>query len=298
VIEYGQIILKDKTIHIYIEDRIPTKINLNFILQKLQINRIKMTDKWIENINKINQQQDNMIELNIHNGKIIYIEDNDCELCNDDYINNKQNIMKWRHIYSFLPSDTIELINQLIYKDIYKNYVLNIHRPIYTSKLYENKNENILMNEKLRECNRSNNLSTREEYDIRDEESYEMIDIEKETNIMEDKIRRNKNWININVCNMKMKNGKKCRCDYSKNIDIKKYGIFVKSLCNYQEDFTYNYEEKQYEKDGLGHYCSIRLCGKHLNRRKKNYNEWDTIKKFYNDNGYDINKWGYCIKCK
>ena len=32
-----------------------------------------MTDKWIENINKINKQQEDMIELNIHNGKIIML---------------------------------------------------------------------------------------------------------------------------------------------------------------------------------------------------------------------------------
>jgi hypothetical protein len=253
-----------------------------------------MTDKWIEKFNKINKEQDNMIELNIHNGKIIYIEDNDCELCNDHYIKNKKNNLKWRHIYSLLPNDTIELINQLIYKDIYKNNVLGIHKPIYTSRLYERGGDNILMDDKL---NKSRQYTTKEQAKIINEESYEIITIQPETNLMIDKAKRNKNWQNINICNMKMKNGKKCRCDYSKNIDIKKYGIFVKSLCNYKEDYSYNYEEKLYDVDGLGYDCSIRLCGKHLKPNSKNFDEFKTIQKFYNDNGYDINKWGYCIKC-
>jgi hypothetical protein len=274
-----------------------------------------MTDKWIENINKINKQQEDMIELNIHNGKIIMLNTDktydkkygtmlktlDNQYIIKKIIKNKKNILKWRHIYSFLPSDTIETINQMIYREIYKNKVLNIYKPLREWKLYENKNENILMNEKLsisRAINWDDDIKyEKDERKIREEESYEMIDIEKETNIMEDKIRRNTNWYNINKCNMNTKNGKKCKCSYSDNINIKKYGIFVKSLCNYDEDYSYHYEEKSYDRDGLRYGCNIRLCGKHLNKQRKNYNEWDTIKKFYNDNGYDINKYGYCIKC-
>ena len=155
------------------------------------------------------------------------------------------------------------------------------------------------MNEKLREYDETNDgYDTRDICKIINDETYEMIYIGEEENVMIDKTRRNDNWININVCNMKMKNGKKCRCDYSKSINIKKYGIFVKSLCNYTEPHYYNYDDKHYNKDGLEYSCSIRMCGKHLTKHKKNYNEMETIKKFYNDNGYDINKYGYCIKCK
>jgi hypothetical protein len=272
---------------------------------------IKMT--WIENINNIYKEQENMCELSLHNGKIIMLDTDktydkkygtmlktlDNQYISKKVINDKKNKLKWRHLYSFLPSDSIEMINHLIYKDIYKNKVLNIHRPITTRKLYENMNENILVNEKLsiEYINKNGDLTLKEENDIRNEESYEMIHIGEEENVMISKTRRNDNWININLCNMKSKNGKKCRCEYSKYIDIKKYGIYVKSLCHYTEEYYYNYDDRHRNKDGLDYKCSIRMCGKHLNKRKKNYNEMETIKKFYNDNGYDINKWGYCIKC-
>ena len=96
---------------------------------------------WIENINNINNNQDKMVLLNNnHNGKVIFLDSNkvydtktgnmlktgDNKYVSKKVIKNKKNKLVWRHIFSYLNMDNIELINQYIYMDLMKHKVFGI----------------------------------------------------------------------------------------------------------------------------------------------------------------------------
>ena len=74
--------------------------------------------------------QENMFELNTINDKIILIEDNECDVLDTKYINDKSNKIVWRSLWSFLDSNTIETIMNIYYKDIMKNTILQIKPSI------------------------------------------------------------------------------------------------------------------------------------------------------------------------
>tara|TARA_R110001592_G_scaffold52528_5_gene160805 strand:+ start:1652 stop:2179 length:528 start_codon:yes stop_codon:yes gene_type:complete len=82
--------------------------------------------------NKLHNQ-DCMIELNTINDKIIMIEDNECEVLDKKYINDKNNKIYWRNLWSFLDSESIEKITNYYYKDFMKNNILQIKPSIYFS---------------------------------------------------------------------------------------------------------------------------------------------------------------------
>ena len=93
---------------------------------------------WINKLEDKQNNQDSMIVLNKgHKGKVIFIEDNDCEILDSSYIKNKNNKLYWRHQYSYLNEELIEYINQMIYTHIMKNKVLAIPRRILYFVHYE-----------------------------------------------------------------------------------------------------------------------------------------------------------------
>tara|TARA_S200002703_G_scaffold151638_1_gene151263 strand:- start:481 stop:1266 length:786 start_codon:yes stop_codon:yes gene_type:complete len=243
---------------------------------------------------KYYNKESEMIKIGSTKDKYIYMIDNginDDPLIQHIVYNYKLQLFK-------LPVEIQETINQLIYTYIFKNKVLNIDKPITMKRLYERDMENILIREKLREYYRNSNGNEVACDRIRNEESWVLVDVEEETSILNRVNHRNANWEEINKCNMNTKTGKKCRCVASLKLNIKNYGIYVKSLCNYKEDHYYDYDDRRILRDELNYECSIKFCKKHLKVNTRNYDEFKTIKKFYNDNGYDINKYGYCIKCK
>jgi hypothetical protein len=106
---------------------------------------------WINNItNKLNKQN-GMCELSIHNGKVILMDSskvydkkvgkmlktNDNKYVSKKVINNKKNKLYWRHLYSYLNEECIELINQMIYQYKMKSEVLGIENIIYFNRNYE-----------------------------------------------------------------------------------------------------------------------------------------------------------------
>ena len=102
------------------------------------------------NITDKMKKQLNMCELNIHNGKMILIDTNKCydkkvgkmlKTTDNRYIsrkviNNKDNKLYWRHLYSYLPYECIEEINKMIYQYKMKCEVLNINTNIFWNRHY------------------------------------------------------------------------------------------------------------------------------------------------------------------
>jgi hypothetical protein len=92
-----------------------------------------MSNNWknADNIKITLLNQDKKIKLNEnHNGKVIFIDDNNCEVLDKNYINDKNNNLSWRHIFSYLDSESIERIMNEIQRDCMKTKILKIRNHI------------------------------------------------------------------------------------------------------------------------------------------------------------------------
>ena len=140
---------------------------------------------WIENINLKLMNEDKKIVLNNnHNGRVIFIEDNECEILDSNYINDKKNKISWRHIYSYLDNNTIEIVNRMVYQSIMKEKVLNIHYHISFNNYMWDLRRII---ERVYDCEIFGNDS-REERErkrkIIEEESWEVVEWDKRDNTL------------------------------------------------------------------------------------------------------------------
>ena len=162
--------------------------------------------------------EDKKIVLNNnHNGRVIFIEDNECEILDSNYINDKKNKISWRHIFSYLDNNTIEIVNRMVYQSIMKEKILNIHYHIsFSNYLFDM----IRIVEDIYDCKISHldNRSERErKQKIMKEESWEFVELEVRDNTLDNKdkfVRDNRysqlgysyNW----KCKFKKSNGELC----------------------------------------------------------------------------------------
>ena len=186
-----------------------------------------MNNNWnnADNIKITLLNQDKQIILNDnHNGRIIYIEDNDCEILDKNYINDKNNKITWRHIYSLLDNDCIDNIYQFLHKDIMKNVVFKIQPKI---TFYSHRYELMRIVEELYNCQYNHNDNQQErsrKRNIVNKESWEIVEwdevnmLGEETNkmigknrkLIEDKLIEPKYRCVKSNCNFKKKNGQLC----------------------------------------------------------------------------------------
>lgn len=198
-----------------------------------------MNNNWIENINLKLLNEDKKIVLNKnHNGKVIFIEDNECDYLDSDYIKNKNNKLSWRHIFSYLDNETTEIINRMIYQSVMKEKVLNIHNYISMNN-YSWELRRIV--EEIYECGYNHNDSKEEKKrkrDLLEEESWEVVDLEVRDNTLNNKdtfMRDNRykylgysyNW----KCSFKKSNGELCGKSGTERIKLDKeyYSILLGS---------------------------------------------------------------------
>ena len=194
---------------------------------------------WIENINLKLMHEDKSIILNKnHNGKIIFIEDNECEILDSNYINDKKNKISWRHIFSYLDNETTEIINRMVYQSVMKEKVLNIHNYItFNNHAFDLKR----MVEKIYECE-INSWDSKSEKErkrkIMNEESWEVVEFAVRDNTLSNKdkfMRYNRNsqlgysynW----SCKFKKSNGEICGKIGTSNINLDKeyYSMLIGS---------------------------------------------------------------------
>ena len=177
-----------------------------------------MNNNW-SNADTIKNKLDNqdcMIELNTINDKIIMIEDNECEVLDTKYINDKNNKIYWRTLWSFLDSESIEKITEYYYKDFMKNNILQI-KPYIRFGSYNWSAIDIV--EDIYDCkidyNENHNERIRKR-DIRDKEEWIMIDYETKDSMNDNKLKqsfknRKKKISNSNYgCRFLKKNGENC----------------------------------------------------------------------------------------
>jgi hypothetical protein len=237
---------------------------------------------WIENINLKLMNEDKKIVLNNnHNGRVIFIEDNECEILDSNYINDKKNKISWRHIYSYLDNNTIEIVNRMVYQSIMKEKILNIHYHIsFSNYLFDM----IRIVEDIYDCKISH-LDSRSERErkqkIIKEESWEFVELEVRDNTLEHKttfIRDNKN----------------SQLGYSYNFNCK----FRKSngeICN-----KYGSSKIELEKDYFSYLMgnSIECCGIHYNQynRMNKHKKNEKVKDIFRDINL-VMKNGVMCKC-
>ena len=196
-------------------------------------------NNWIENINLKLMNEENKIVLNHnHNGKVIFIEDNECEILDSNYINDKNNKLSWRSVFSYLDNETTEIINRMIYQSVMKEKVLNIHNYI-TFNNYSWDLRRIV--EDIYECE-INSWDSRTERDrkkkIQEEESWEVVDFDIRDNTLSnrDKFMRDNRYSRLGYsynwnCKFKKSNGELCGKSGTERINLDKeyYSILMGS---------------------------------------------------------------------
>lgn len=187
-----------------------------------------------QNIIDILNNQDNMIELNTIKDKIILIEDNECEIMNSQYIQDKNNKIVWRTLWSFLDKDSIENIMNIYTRDYMKNVVFKIQPKI---TFYNHKWELSKIVEEVYNCQYNHNDSNNERVRKRnlvEKESWEFVEwdevntlgesknkmIGKNRKLIEDKLIEPKWRCVRSNCNFKKKNGQLCNKYTTENIKL------------------------------------------------------------------------------
>jgi hypothetical protein len=74
---------------------------------------------------------DDLIILNQLNDKTIFIEDNECEILDKDYIKNKKNKISYRHAFSYLPTEIIEKLYEGAMRHYYSTKVIHPRKISY-----------------------------------------------------------------------------------------------------------------------------------------------------------------------
>ena len=195
-------------------------------------------NNWIDNVNiKLLNQDKKIVLNNNHNGKIIFIEDNECEILDSNYINDKNNKISWRSVFSYLDNETTEIINRMVYQSVMKEKVLNIHNYI-TFNNYSWDLRRIV--EEVYDLGYNHNDSNEEKKRKSDrlkEESWEVVEWEVRDNTLLYKEKfmtenRDKNDCRFNwKCKFKKSNGELCNKSGTERINLDKeyYSILMGS---------------------------------------------------------------------
>tara|TARA_R100000951_G_C2607757_1_gene170223 strand:- start:72 stop:1007 length:936 start_codon:yes stop_codon:yes gene_type:complete len=201
---------------------------------------------WTMKIHNKMKKQLNMCELSVHNGKVILIDSDKCydkkmgkmlktndnKYVSKKVINNKKNKLYWRHLYSYLPWETIELINQMIYKYKMKSEILGIENVVYFHKNYNMENlikevydlslQNISFSNNYIEYERRMKEVKKEEWievDINKEDIFECVDFEKKIKFWKNRhIRFNERIRDTNTKSKKLQK-------YIKSLSIKHFSM-------------------------------------------------------------------------
>ena len=252
-----------------------------------------MNNNWnnSQNIKITLLNQDKQIILNDnHNGRIIYIEDNECEILDKNYINDKNNKITWRHVYSFLDNNCIENIYQFLHRDIMKNVVFKIQPKI---NFYSHRYEMLRIVEEVYDCQYNhfdNQEEKRRKRDIVNKESWEFVE-----------------WDEVNIlgeskCQFVRKNRKKLEKKY---IEVEYRGVnsncnFKKKngqLCNKYATTQIKLHEDKY--NSLIFNDRIECCGTHKNQYDKLNNNQKTskIEEVFGNLDYRVRNGIMCKTC-
>ncbi len=172
-------------------------------------------------------KMDDFIILNQLFNKTIYIEDNNCEILNEDYIKNKKNKISYRHIFSYLPTEFIEKIYEEAMRHYYQNKVLQI--PRWASQSLERPAHATM------KMNFDNILDSRKKYQSGDS--------------------------TLNLCIWTTKSGKLCKCSTWGSAAMK----VLKIRKPYERDFFDNWDGGR-NTPGKPHrieYIHFGVCGRH-----------------------------------
>jgi hypothetical protein len=221
-----------------------------------------MNNNW-SNADTIKNKLDNqdcMIELNTINDKIIMIEDNECEVLDTKYINDKNNKIYWRTLWSFLDSDSIEKITNYYYKDFMKINILQITPSISFARYNW---DAIDIVEDIYDCKITYNENHNERFrkrEIKEKEEWIMVEYETIDNMNKHKIRQNiknreKKISSEYKCRFLKSNGENC-CKSSNGmikIDKEYYTGLLKeniSVCGIHKN-QYNRLSEEKKKDKI-----------------------------------------------
>jgi ribosomal protein S8 len=230
-------------------------------------------------ITLINKQEEKIILNHNHNGRRIFIDDNDCEILDKNYINDKNNKISWRHIFSYLDKDSIERIMNDIQRFHMKTKVLNIRNHI-TFNNYSWEMRRIV--EDIYDCHinyNEDNSERQRKREILEEECWEVVEWNERDDLEEH--RRNVVCKNIDKIDKVMKEH-----DYIKQYDSIRYKcIFRKAngnMCgkstNEKIRLTYNKrDDKKLESYTNLWIHELDCCGTHYNQ----YNKLKTQDKKY-----------------
>ena len=273
---------------------------------------------WINNItNKINKQND-MCELSIHNGKVILIDSskvydkkvgkmlktNDNKYVSRKVIKNTKNKLYWRHIYSYLNEECIELINQMIYQYKMKNEVLGIENVVYFHNSFQYRLESWLevnwRKEDIFNCdNRDKRIDFWKKRHIRFNEN--IRDTNKQSKKLQKSIRNSYDikWFNMsNYCNGLMNNGEICGCESSEtlNIDRDYFNNQINTISFSENSCDYSRSRDSIRRRYM---TKLSLCKRHYNKYEKmNDMQYDReVDKIYNKMGYKLQNGYLCKVC-
>lgn len=181
---------------------------------------------WIGNITDTIIKQNEMCELSIHNGKVILMDSSkvydikvgkmlktsDNRYVSKKVINNTKNKLYWRHLYSYLNQESIEMINQMIYQYKMKSEVLRIENIVYFGRNYQL--ENIVGD--IYDCKTTgiNPLTNRWGWNMNN------LDERMECKRRE-KIQEKEDWIDISINKEDLFNSSKFKMRFWKNCHIK-----------------------------------------------------------------------------
>jgi len=270
---------------------------------------------WIGNITDTINKQNGMCELSIHNGKVILIDSdkvydrkvgkmlktNDNKYVSKKVINNKKNKLFWRHIYSYLNEESIELINQMIYQYKMKSAVLGIENVVWFGRSFHNRMEDWL------------------EVEFRKEDIFNCGDRDKRIDFwrkrhirfnqnIRDKNTKSKNiQKNINGCikyfSMDqyccgiMGNGDLCGCESNEtlNTDRDYFNNQINKISFSEDSCIYTRRNGERRRNNT----KISLCKRHYNKYEKmndkTYNR--EVDKIYKKMGYELQNGYMCKSC-
>lgn len=283
-----------------------------------------------------------MCELSTHNNKVIFLDTdkvydkkvgsmlktNDNKYISRKVIKNKKNKLYWRHIFSYLNEDCLQIINQMIYRHKMKTEVLKIDYNVISSYDYP---LNAWVYE-LYNISRYNRQGIQEIFKKEEEEDWEIIDIEPAKKCLrgfweKNHIKNNERILKENKSSKKLdkfikKNSsitfymdtdkKICK----NNTSIRRMCCGLKNngdLCGNTADYKIDYINKNYynrwithndihPKTGVGIHLDgiyLKFCGIHYKKYDKLYihKYQDELDKIYNKLGYKLHNNYLCKMC-
>lgn len=305
---------------------------------------------WIGNITDTIIKQNDMCELSIHNGKVILMDSSkvydkkvgkmlktsDNKYVSKKVINNKKNKLFWRHLYSYLNEESIELINQMIYQYKMKSEVLGIENIVYFGRNYfleeivgevydcsRNGRNGWNMNnsEEMVEYQRRKELQEKEDWidiDIKKEDLFnsdnqdKKIDFWKkrhinfnqnirDTNTKSKNIQKNTSgnlvWFRMGrYCNGIMGNGDLCGCESSETLNMDR-----DYFNNQINQITFSEDSGRYTRNTgrRRHTTKLSLCRRHYNKYEKMNDKTykKEVDKIYKKMGYELQNGYMCKSC-